>query len=116
MAGYANVGDLLMTQPAEGLAAILKGGAGFSRIVARLRAKIQWRPLPQDLVLEVDAIGEVIRKQYDLTAFVSIAPVDRFGVVRAVRTLESAFDLDSAFNSEGGNRQGVLHHTALKTA
>ena len=33
-------------------------------IAARLRAKIKRRPLLQDLVPEVDSIGNVFRKQY----------------------------------------------------
>jgi hypothetical protein len=106
MAGYANVRDLLTTQPAEGLAAVLKVLAGFTRIVARLRANIQWRPLLQDLVLEVDAIGDVLCKQDDLTASIRIAPEDRLGVLR---TLQPS---DSTFNSESANRQRSIYHSS----
>lgn len=49
MTDYTNVRDLLATQPAEGLATILEVLAGFTRIVAHLRANIQWRPLTLQL-------------------------------------------------------------------
>lgn len=104
MAARANFRDLLTAKAAEGLGAILKVLAGFSRIEARLRTCIQWRPLLQDLALEVDAIGEVFRKQYDLTASIRVAPVDWFGVLR------TAGMLHSTLNGKGGNRQGASYH------
>ena len=42
---FANVLDLLKAQPSEGLVTIHKVVAGFSRIVARLRTRVQRRPL-----------------------------------------------------------------------
>src|SRR5580700_462598 len=105
MAGGADVRDLCKAQPAEGLVTVCKVFAGFSRIVAGLRIKIERRPLLQNLIFEVDAIGEALCKQHDLSAPIRVAAKDRLGAFRALQSF------DASGNSERGNSRRIRYHT-----
>ena len=92
-----------MAQTLEALRPIFKTLAGFSCVVARLRPYVKRWPLLQYLVLEVHAIGDVLGKQYDVTARVGVASINRFGALWGRRPF------NEPGNCKRGNRQRIYH-------
>jgi hypothetical protein len=96
--------DFFMAQPAEALLAEFERLAGFSRVVARLGARVQRRPSLQALALKVHAIGDAVSgKEENLPARIGIATVDGFRVL---------FAIGAGRDRKGGDWQGSADHNS----
>ena len=96
-----------MAQPSKAPVTEIENLAGFSRIVARLRTRIQRRPPLQGLLLKVDAIGDTVSgKEENFPAWVSVAAVDGF------RKLGGFFAASG--NGKRSNGQGSVDHNSVQ--
>jgi hypothetical protein len=92
-----------MAQPSEVFVAELEDLAGFSGVVARLGARVQWWSSLQGLALKVNAIGDAASSEEEnFPARVGVATVDEF---------ESVFAIEAGRDGKSSDGEGSVDHS-----